>query len=588
MEPHDLDDAELRDRAVAAARGKSAFDLLIRGGIVADVECGEFRSLDVGVVGPIIASVHPRHSRDDAGKTLEVAGLIVSPGLIDSHMHIESSMVLPSAYAKAVVSRGVTTAVWDPHEFGNVAGLPGIQFALDAAAESGLRILTLAPSCVPSAPGYETAGADFGPETVSDLLNRPEIAGLAEVMDMSGVIARESRLRGIVQAGLQSGKLVCGHARGLDGSSLQAYAAAGVQSDHEITSASDLRAKLLAGLTIELRGSHPHLLPECAKALQSLTEFPSTITLCTDDVFPDELEEKGGVNETVRLLVSSGLSPIRALRAATANAAIRLGRRDLGIIAPGRRADIAIFRDLERFEAVHVLCNGRRPSFGTVAESNGLAPVSDRGRLEPKDFEITATGPTARVATIDKPRFTSWSERRVPVINGHLKPDDDMLRIAVIHRHGNPRTRPRVGFLTGWGRWDGAFATTVSHDSHNLTVFGSRTTDMALAANTAIESRGGLAVASSGKVLANLPLPVAGLVSTGPVSEVAASFRKVRAAMDNVADWRPPYLVFKALFGATLACNPGPHQTDLGIADPAEGVLLVSPIVEDGIGENVG
>ena len=581
----DIHDPELRDRAVAAARGDAPFDLLIEGAEVADVALGELRRADIGIVGPLIASVHESGARSDAGDRIDAGGRIAAPGLIDSHMHIESSMVTPATYAAAVIPRGVTTVVWDPHELANVAGLAGINYAVARAAASPLRILPLAPSCVPSAPGYERAGAEFGPEEIEILLARPEIAGLAEVMDMGGVVGRNPRMRGIVQAGLQSGKPVCGHARGLAGAELHAYAAAGVASDHELTSGDDLIAKLRAGLTIEVRGSHPHLLPEFARALAGLPQFPPTVTLCTDDVFPDDLLENGGLDAVLRALVRCGLPPLRVLQAATLNGALRLGRPDLGLVAPGRRADLALFRDLTEFEAVHVLCNGQFPPLDSTASGAILRAAEPMRRLAPADFDVAARGPAARVATIDEPRFTRWGESRMDVRAGALAPPADVLRMTVVHRHGCTPAEPRTGFLTGWGTWKGAFATTVSHDSHNLTVFGCNPTDMAVAANALREAGGGMAVAAEGTIRACLPLPVAGLVSEAPLDQVAEGFAAVRAAMDGVADWVPPNRIFKALVGASLACNPGPRLTDRGIADPLAGRLLPSPVIEDGLPE---
>ena len=582
-EPMDVNDPALRDRAVAAARGDAPFDLLIEGADVADVALGELRRADIGIVGPLVASVHDRGNRSDAADRIDADGGIVAPGLIDSHMHIESSLVTPATYAAAVVPRGVTTVVWDPHELANVAGLAGIEYAVAAAATSPLRILPLAPSCVPSAPGYEGAGADFGPEEIEALLARPEIAGLAEVMDMVGVVGRNPRMRGIVQAGLHSGKPVCGHARGLEGADLHAYAAAGVASDHELTSGDDLIAKLRAGMTIELRGSHPHLLPEFARELARLPQFPPTVTLCTDDVFPDDLLGDGGLDAVLRQLVRCGLPPLRALQAATLNGALRLGRPDLGLVAPGRRADLVLFRDVAEFEAVRVLCNGRIPVLDIVTSGATLPAARPLRWLAPTDFEVTARGPAARVATIEQPRFTEWGERRMEVRAGALAPPADVLRMTVVHRHGRNSAKPRNGFLTGWGTWRGAFATTVSHDSHNLTVFGRDPTDMAVAANAVREAGGGMAVAADGEIRACLPLTVAGLMSEAPLDEVAEGFAAVRAATDRVADWLPPNRIFRALVGASLACNPGPRLTDRGIADPLAERLLPSPVIEEGL-----
>ncbi|MFN4127962.1 adenine deaminase [Pannonibacter indicus] len=590
-EPFDLADPALRLRAVAAARGDAPFDRLIVNAILIDMVTGERRAADVGLTGPLIASVHAPGSRSDAGGIIDAQGGYLSPGLIDTHMHVESSMVTPAAYAAAVVPRGVTTAVWDPHEFGNVQGLAGVDAALAASAGLPLRLAVLAPSCVPSAPGLELAGADFGPEEIAALLGRPGIAGIAEVMNMRGVIAGEPRMSSIVQAGLAAGKPVCGHARGLTGPDLAAFMAAGVTSDHELTSAADLMEKLRAGLSIELRGSHDHLLPEFVEALNTLGHLPQTVTLCTDDVFPDDLAKAGGLDDVVRRLVRYGLKPEWALQAATLNGARRLGREDLGLIAAGRRADLVVFADLESFAARQVIVSGKvvardgkmlaAPRSETLSNSfSGLRGSMKISQLNQDHFRITAAGSRVKLATIDRPRFTRWGTVEADVRDGFVVPPDGTTLIAVAHRHGRADSRPRVGFLREWGRWNGAFATTVSHDSHNLTVFGGSAEDLATAANAVIGAGGGMAVASQGKVLAVLPLPLSGLVSDAPLGEVAEGFARIRAAMNEVVIWQPPYLVFKACFGATLACNAGPHQTDRGIADVETGRVLESPVLE--------
>ena len=274
-EPADLNVPELRDRAVRAARGEAPFDLLLTGGQVVDVALGEVRAADVGLVGPLIASVHPPGSRTEAATSFDAAGRLIAPGLIDTHLHIESSMVTPRRYAETVVPQGTTTICWDPHEVGNVLGLEGVRWAIGAARDLPLRILVLAPSCVPSAPGLERAGAAFEAAEMHTMLAWNEVAGVAEVMDMRGVLERSAHMAGIVGAGLASGKLVCGHARGLAGGDLQGFAAAGIESDHEITSGDDLLAKLRAGFTIELRGSHDLVLPGAVAALRSLPHVPA-------------------------------------------------------------------------------------------------------------------------------------------------------------------------------------------------------------------------------------------------------------------------------------------------------------------------
>ncbi len=575
-----MNDAALRTRAVAAARGDAPFDVLISDGTLVDVVTGELRPADIGLVGPLIASVHPTGSRQDAAQVLDATGGYIAPGLIDTHMHIESSMVTPASYAAAVVAKGVTTIVWDPHEFANVHGLDGMSWASRAGRNLPLRTILLAPSCVPSAPGLERAGADFDATALAEILFWPEVGGVAEVMNMRGVIERDPRMSAILQEGLHADKLICGHARGLEGAHLNAFMAAGVTSDHELTSADDLMAKLRAGLTIELRGSHDHLLPEFVEALNRLGHLPPTLTLCTDDVFPDDLLKGGGLDDVVRRLVRYGLRPQWALQAATLNAAARLQRNDLGLIAAGRRADIVVFDDLAQFSARHVLVSGTPVSEQgrMIAEIPEIDAAPLKGSMKlplrsPEDFRVKSNGKRVRLATIDRPRFTRWGEIEADVVDGFVVPPDGTTMISVTHRHGKAEPVTRTGFLTGWGKWDGAFATTVSHDSHNLTVFGGNEADMALAANAVIKAGGGMAVASGGKVTALMPLPLSGLVSDASLAEVAAGFEALREAVGKVVEWQPPYLVFKACFGATLACNTGPHQTDMGIADVLTGTV---------------
>ena len=582
----DINDATLRIAAVRAAQGQQPFDTLITGGTVVDMITGRLRKADIGLTSALISSVHPPGEFTKAAETVDASNTFVVPGLIDMHLHIESSMITPAAYAAQVIPRGVTTVVWDPHEYANSCGLDGMEYAIKAATASSLRIQTLVPSCVPSATGFETTGADFTSDVVTTLLKEPATQGVGEVMSMQAVLDNDPRFRGIVQAGLDQGKRVCGHARGLSGKSLNAYAAAGIETDHELTSANDLLEKLEAGLTIELRGSHDHLLPEFVEALNTLGFIPPTLTLCTDDVFVDDLVAKGGLDDVVRRLIAYGLNPIDALRAATFNAANRLRRPDLGLIAPGKRADIVLFDNLQTLNAQLTIVNGR------CVAKNGelLAPESTteipaallnttrNKRCVAEQFRVPAVGKKATVAVIEKPRFTQWGKREVLVDNGFITKPDDLMIMAIINRY-EPTSEPKMAYLGEWGIWNGAFATTVSHDSHNLTLFGGNEKDLSLAANTVSNMGGGLAVVSNGEVLASLALPVAGLVSEAPTEQIANELKAIRTAMDQVVTWQPPYLVFKACFGASLVCNAGPHLSDLGIVDTATKQILRSPLM---------
>ncbi len=587
-EPDDLNERGLRDRAVAAARGDLRFDYLITGGKILDVITGEIRAADIGLTGPMIASVHAAGSRNDAAAHIDASGRIITPGLIDTHMHVESSMVTPAAYCDATLPRGVTTLVWDPHEFGNVHGKIGVDWAVEATAHLDQRVIVLAPSCVPAAPGLERSGADFDGSAMASMLKHDAIGGIAEVMNMRGVIDRKPRITEVVQAGLASGKPVCGHARGLAGSDLAAFMAAGISSDHELTSADDFLEKLRAGLTIELRGSHDHLLPQIVAALNKLGHLPPTVTVCTDDIFPDELHNKGGLDDVVRRLVRYGMPASWAVRAATINAAIRLSRRDLGLIAAGNRADLVMFDDLEYFAADQVIANGQVVARGGQPLQPSITHKDDPLRnsvhcsvLCAADFQIASNAKRVRVATIDRPRFTRWGEVEAIVRDGHIVPPEHVTLMSVIHRHGHAEPKPQTGFLTGWGNWKGAFCTSVSHDSHNLTVFGNDPHDLAVATNAVIAMGGGMAVAKNGTITASMALPLSGLISPAPLAEISTDFSSIRTAMDQVIDWEPPYLIFKACFGATLACNAGPHQTDMGIADVTRDMPLENPILAE-------
>ncbi|WP_270934949.1 adenine deaminase [Falsiroseomonas oryzae] len=574
--------AAIRARAVQAARGSAPFDLLLAGGTVVDVATGELRAADVGLVGPLIASVHPPGTREDAAAVEDVSGRFLVPGFIDSHLHYESSLMTPADYAATVVPAGTTTCVWDPHELANVLGLPGVRWAIDASRNLPLRSLIAAPSCVPSAPGLEVAGAEFGAAEMAEMLSWPEVAGVAEVMDMPGVVRGTPHMSGIVGAGLASGKNVNGHARGLRDADLQAYAAAGVTSDHEIVDAEDFVQKLRAGLTVELRGSHDYVLPGALTALAAMPMLPPNLVLCTDDIFPDELMEKGGLRDTIARVIARGVNPIAAIRLATLHAAMRLKRDDLGLVAPGRQADIVVLTELTSVTVERVLAAGKL----VARDGRLLAPPPrtdgprDTVKLAPQPIEafmprVAGIGDgRARLRKIVGARFGKWGSVELPVRNGFAVLPPGHACITIIHRHGRTAAQPQTCITDGWGEPRGAIATTISHDSHNLLVLGRDPADMQAAANALIACGGGMAVAREGKVVALLPLPIAGLLADTPPEVTAANFAKLRAAADQVIDWQGPFRVFRGLTGISLACNAGPHPTDLGLTDGGTGEIF--------------
>lgn len=569
--------AETRRRAVQAARGELPFDLLLTHAQIIDMATGEIRDADVGIVGELIASVHPRGSRSDALETHDLSGLYLSPGLMDTHVHLESSHLLPARYAEIVLAQGTTAVFWDPHELANVLGINGVRFAIESTRNLPLQVMVAAPSSVPSTPGLEMSGADFNGDEMTTLLGWPDVRGVAEVMDMHGVLNGSPRMIDILQAGLESGKLIEGHARGLSGADLQAYLAAGVTSDHELTSADDALEKLRAGLTLEIRGSHPYLLPDIVKALKTLPHLSSQITVCTDDVPPDMLLEKGGIIALLNLLIEHGLAATDALRFATLNAAIRLQRNDLGLIAAGRRADLVAFNSLDKLAARRVYAAGkliaRNGAMIEPLQALEAALPRDTLRLSALaagDFQLRIEGAShgiARLRHISGARFTRWGEVEVNVHSGRVEVPEGFSLIWVQHRHGRHEAKPQIALLEGWGELRGAIATSYSHDAHNLVVLGRSPEDMALAANALIQSGGGMALAQRGKIISHVAMPIAGMLSELPPSELAQQFRTLRDRSSEIADWEPPYRVFKAIEGTCLACNAGPHLTDLGLTD---------------------
>lgn len=583
-------DSELRSRAIDAAQGLASFDVLLTNGTIVDVATAELREADVGIVGSLIASVHPPGTRSDAAQLYDVAGKFVAPGFIDTHVHFESSHMTPGNYASVVVPQGTTTIFCDPHELANVMGLDGVRYAIEASRGVPLRVICTAPSSVPSAPGLEMSGAEFEGEEMREMLSWPEIAGVSEVMDMGGVLRQNRRMTEILTEGIASGKIIEGHARGLSGQALQAYMAAGVTSDHEITSAEDVIEKLRAGLTVEIRGSHDYLLPGIVEAINKLPHIPQTLTICTDDVAPDYLLEKGGLNDVLRRLIQYGMDPVQAIRCATLNASYRIRRPDLGLIAAGRTADIAVLADIREMSVEKVFVAGTlAASAGRMISPPAPFPIpsyaaahisshmSKSRALSYDDCRVEIPGISsgrAKVRVINGVRFTSWGELKVDVKDGFAVVPAGCSVMLVQHRHGRHAAHPQRVLLEGWGEIHGAIATTYSHDSHNLVVLGRSPEDMRIAAAALVESGGGMAVVKDGKVIAKVEFPIAGILSAELPEKLAQAFAQVRAAADQVVDWKPPYRVFKAIEGTCLACNPGPHLTDLGLTDGTEGKIV--------------
>jgi adenine deaminase len=585
----DAIDPVVHKRAVAAAQGREPFDVLLTGGTLVDVGCGELRAADVGIVGPIVASVHEPGARGDALDAIDCTGRYIAPGFVDMHVHFESSMLTPGAYAEAVCPRGTTTVFIDPHELANVAGVAGVRYALEASRGLPVRFIVQAPSCVPPQPGLELSGADlFGPD-ITEMLSWEEVGGLAEVMDMIGVLGSATRMVDIVAAGLASGKLVSGHAAGLTGPALQAYLAAGMTSDHEVFTEPDCLEKLRAGLTVELRGMIEAILPGIVAEVNSLPLLPTHLVAATDDLFALTLLTDGGIDHLLRRLIAHGMDPVVAIRCATYNAAYRLQRADLGLVAAGRRADVVILSDLARVDVEHVLTDGRLVASNgrmlvDVVEGPSDPPLDTMrlASLDPSDMVLRVDAPdgTHRIRVVADPVMTRWDETDVQVRDGIVQLPEGYLVQVTVHRHGRITPTPHAALLSGWGEWTGAVATTVAHDTHNLVVFGRDPQDMATAANTVINSSGGVAVVRAGAVLAHVALPIAGILSPLPAAELADAQRAVQDAAIEIG-LSPEYLtqpLFQVML-SSLACLPGPHITDVGLIDGTTGELVETALL---------
>jgi adenine deaminase len=583
-------DPDLRTRAIAAARGTRPFDLLLTGGTVVDVGTGELRPADVGLVGPLIASVHAPGARDDSLDGFALDGRFLAPGLIDMHVHFESSMLTPGGYAEAVCPRGTTTIFCDPHELANVSGVDGVRYTVEASRGLPVRFVVQAPSCVPPIPGLELSGADLFQPDIEEMLAWPEVGGLAEVMDMMGVLDRHERMVGVVDAGLASNKLISGHAAGLTGPLLQAYCCAGIESDHEVFTDGDVMEKIRAGLTVEFRGMIDALIPPVVAELNALPELPAHVVAATDDLFALTLLTDGGIDHLLRRMIAAGLDPVRALRLATYHGALRLRRTDLGLVAPGRRADLIVLDDLERVHVTEVFVDVQH-----VAKDGAmLLPVLEGPSNPPYDtMRIPPVTPDAfvlrlpglddgphRLRTVAGAVVTDWGETDVDVRDGVVTiPEGHVLQV-VIHRHDRASATPRAALLADYGTWNGAIATTVSHDTHNLVVFGTDPDEMAVAANAVIATGGGIAVVQGTEVIGLIELPIAGILSPLPAAEVAEAQRRTQDAALAIGLHAPTLTqpLFQVLL-SSLACLGGPHVTDIGLVDGTEATLVPTMVV---------
>ena len=562
--------------AVDVAAGRRPGDLLLRGGRVLNVFSGGIERADVLLAGPLVAAVGDLADAE-AQRVIDVTDRCLAPGLIDGHVHIESSLVTPARYAEAVLPRGVTAVVCDPHEIANVAGVPGVRWLLTGTRELPFDVWLTVPSCVPST-RLETAGAEFGVGEIDDLLADPWVVGVAELMSYPDVVAGDLAQLAKVAVAEALGKTIEGHAPGLTGRDLQAYLAAGVGSDHESTGLAEGREKLAAGAFLMIReGSVTRDL----EALLPLVDprHADRIGFVTDDRFPNDLLDEGGVDVLVRRAIEAGVDPVYAVRCASWNTArhYRLTRR--GAIAPGYQADIIVVDDLAAFRAQLVIKDGR-----LVAEAGRLLE-----RLPDADADDAAVRATVRVPALDgealrlpEPSRPEGLVRVIRPVPGQVvteaqtlrpsrrdgavvaDPERDLAKLACVERHGR-NGNVGLGLVTGLGLRRGALGSSVGHDHHNLMLAGMDDGSMRLAAARLAELGGGFVVVDEGRVVAELALPVAGLVSSAPIAAVRADLDAVEAAARRLGVQSAGVMMTLSFLG--LAVIPALRLTDHGLVD---------------------
>jgi len=554
--------------------GRVPFDLLIENTQLVNVYTGEIYLAAIGMLGDRIAYVDENSKRLKSKRRFNAHGEYAIPGLVDSHLHIESSMVTPPRFAEAVLPHGTTTVAIDPHEIANVLGMKGVRMMLDSGRNLPLKVHILVPTCVPSIPEVETAGAEFNADHIAEMLSWDRVIGLAEVMDYEGVIDLKDRITTIVKAGRKSGKILDGHACLISGRELNAYIAAGMDSDHENFSFPSVLEKLRLGMAVRLRKM---LLSR--DFITSLKKVPNlrNVMFCTDDVMPDDLIENGHLDDVVRTAIECGLDPVEAVKSSTLKPAMSLRLHDRGAIGPGKIADLILVKNLEHFVPDVVFANGEIVAKGgkllTKLRIQKFPRMAERtvkiSGISVEDFSIKPPIQTGkvkvRVIALEGLVSKFLIEER-DVQNGVLMADG-LAVVAVLERHGRSGNKA-VGYVKNSGLRRGAVGSTVAHDSHNLVVLGMKPEDMLFAARVLIHMQGGLVAVQNGRVLAAVHLPVAGLMSKKPIEIVSSELRSFRRA-ENQLGVRETEKTLMITF-LSLAVIPSARITDRGLFDVDE------------------
>ncbi|KUJ73605.1 adenine deaminase [Ruegeria profundi] len=576
---------EVAPRLIAVAAGREAANLIIRGGIWVNVHSREtLPNHDIAIAAGRIAFVGPdaSHCVGPDTQIIEAQGRYMLPGLCDAHMHIESGMLTPAEFARAVIPHGTTSMFTDPHEIANVLGLDGVRMMHDEALMQPVNIYTQMPSCAPSAPGLETTGYEITPEDVADAMTWPGIIGLGEMMNFPGVIQGDPKMLAEIAATQNAGKTVGGHYASPDlGPDFAAYVAGGPADDHEGTCDADAIARVRQGMRSMMRlGSAWYDVESQITAITEKGLDPRNFVLCTDDCHSGTLVNEGHMNRVVRHAIACGCDPLVALQMATINTATHFGlEREIGSITPGRRADVVLSSDLTELPIEMVIARGQ------VVAENGTITVDcphlnwpDTARntvhlghtLTDTDFEIKAPVGANRVqanviGVVENQAPTKALKAELPIIGGLVEGEGDVCQIALVERH---RATGGVtnAFVSGFG-YQGkmAMASTVAHDSHHMIVVGTDREQMALAANRLAEVGGGITIYRDGEELALVELPIAGLMSDSLATDVAAKAEQMVAAMQACGcQLNNAYMQHSLL---ALVVIPELRISDLGLVD---------------------
>ena len=551
---------------LSAARGDALADLVLRNANLVNVISGEIYPTDIVIHDRHVVALGAGYS---GRHTLDLSGKFVAPGLIDAHVHIESSLVTPAEFARAVLPHGVTTVITDPHEIANVLGLEGMRYMLENAKHGWLNMYVMASSCVP-ATDMETSGARLEAEDLAQLVDHPWVLGLAELMNYPGVALGDEGM--LDKIALFAHRTLDGHAPDMTGAMLSAYVAAGVQSEHECTTLEEAREKLRLGLTIFIReGTTTRNLKPLLPLVNAANH--GAICFCTDDRIPADLIDHGSIDHMIRIAIAEGIDPLLAIRMGSFNTARHFGLKKYGAIAPGKYADLVVVEDLRDFRPAQVYRGGL-----LVAEDGNMtAPAAPSRRIDLRstvnlpstnlDFSLPAEGERIRViGTVADQVFTERLVERAKIVAGCAVSDveRDILKFAMVERH---RASGAIGlaFIKGFGLKRGAIAGTVAHDHHNLAVIGVDDISMAAAVTAIARMGGGLAVADGLDVVASLPLPIAGLLSDLPIDDVRQRYDRMIAAAQALGNrMSDPFMVMSFM---GLEVIPKLKLTDQGLVD---------------------